>query len=161
MYLIANPEKKLKDSTQEIKTAFKTSIFSSVFDAFPNKIVEWWITDKCATKAETKRFLFCTKTKKLTDITKLEKKAVWLLESCYTFTFKIKQNTSILDDYLACHHALERDPEDAKKTFWEHGFDDIFTDYQPEFEQELEMALIHPVYIFTQKAFVLIDSVAQ
>jgi hypothetical protein len=161
MYLIASKERELKESASKIKMTFKTNIFSSVFDAFPNKIVEWWITDKCATETETRRFLFCTKDKKLTDITKISEKALWLLESCHTFTFRLRQNTSILDDYLSGHHALERNTEDAKKTFWDHGYHDIFTDYQSDFEDALDVALTSPLHSFTEKAFILIDPIAQ
>lgn len=161
MKLIINPEMEAKETNLKLKKNLKLNMFGHVVDAFPNSIVTWWITDKCETQIERKEFLFCTKERTIQDITGLDKKALWLLESCHTFTFKLKQNVSILDDYIDCYQKLDRDSEEAVELFWSHGVDDIFCDYQRDFEDALDLALEKPLEDFIQKAFVLIDPISQ
>ena len=161
MQLIISPESKARQANLELKKNLKINMFSSVIDAFPDLIVTWWITDKCETQVERKEFLFCTKERTIQDITGLDKKALWLLESCHTFTFKLKQNAAILDDYIHTYQKLDRDSKEAVELFWSHGADDIFCDYQRDFEDALDLALEKPLEDFIQKAFVLIDPISQ
>jgi hypothetical protein len=147
--------KTVKMTISKLKERTKVEIIESVRDAFPDEIVRWWISDMCATKLAKREFLFCVESKKLTDITKISKKSRWMLEKHSTFSFRLKQENEILDDYASM--LGEEDVDKVAEKFWAYGVEDIFTDYQEDFENVLDVALEKPLHDFVEKAFCLLD----
>ena len=147
--------KTVKMTISKLKERTKVEVIESVLDAFPDEIVKWWISDKCGTKLDKKEFLFCVATKKLTDITDINKKSRWLLEKHSTFSFRLSQENQILDDYASM--LGEEDADKLAEKFWAYGVEDIFTDYQEDFENALDVSLEKPLHDFVEKAFCLLD----
>ena len=145
----------MKKDVLKIKERSKLEILESVRDAFPDEIVRWWISDMCATKLVKREFLFCVESKKLTDITKISRKSRWMLEKHSTFSFRLKQENEILDDYAEI--LGEEDADKVFDKFWAHGIEDIFSDYQQSFEDALEISLEKPLHDFIEKAFCILD----
>ena len=135
---IRNHETQLKIHLKKTREALKKKIAVDVFDAFENSIVKFWLGKDAGAEPQERQYLYFPKLKSLHPYDEGEFNL-----SPFSFSFKLKQNCKILDDYLWAY-VKDDGPTSvapAMKKFWEKGVDEIFCKYQFIFEEDLDRAL--------------------
>lgn len=134
---------------KSLKEKIKSAVLNDVLDVIPDDVMKWWIDYE---EKKVKTFIFDPSTKELTDCENWSFKEISSIDHDRKIKFYLEPNFEIMENYWdACLSRGNRglvscqidqiDLKEVKEMFWAQDFDDIYSDYQYDLEDAIELAL--------------------